>query len=383
MDNRIPVTVISGYLGAGKTTLILHLLKCKEHRRVGIIVNDLAAVNVDEKMIEKNPYFSQADRLIALTNGSISGNLRQRLVDAVYDLAASGDVDLILIESSGIVQPDMVAKFISRGKNTDGRRLSDSCRLDTNVTIVDGFRVLQQFMPGIGEYNQDFTQSNQLIINQIEFCDVLLFNKTDLLTNEQQLYLKKFIRQLQPRAKFLETRFAVVPVSKVVNTRLFDEKTELKDYDRSDDLSHFSEHHDLKFGIESFVYRRRRPFNPKRFNDWLDQWPPEITRCKGVMWLITQPERVFNISQSGRAMDIIPSGYWIASMKKWEIKKMFTVRKHLREIWDERFGDRMIELVFIGQNMNKETIIHDLDACLMREDEVVTLRDDPFRLTYH
>ncbi|MCP9334210.1 cobalamin biosynthesis protein [Lentilactobacillus hilgardii] len=133
--------------------MILHFLKCKEHRRVGIIVNDLATVNVDEKMIEKNPYFSQADRIIALTNGSISGNLCQRLVDAVYDLAVSRDFDLILIESSGIVQPDMVAKFISRGKNTDGRRLSDSCRLDTNVTIVDGFRVLQQFMPGVGECN--------------------------------------------------------------------------------------------------------------------------------------------------------------------------------------------------------------------------------------
>lgn len=133
--------------------MILHLLKCKEHRRVGINVNDLATVNVDEKMIEKNPYFSQADRIIALTNGSISGNLCQRLVDAVYDLAVLRDFDLILIESSGIVQPDMVAKFISRGKNTDGRRLSDSCRLDTNVTIVDGFRVLQQFMPGVGECN--------------------------------------------------------------------------------------------------------------------------------------------------------------------------------------------------------------------------------------
>lgn len=131
----------------------MHLLKCKEHRRVGINVNDLATVNVDEKMIEKNPYFSQADRIIALTNGSISGNLCQRLVDAVYDLAVLRDFDLILIESSGIVQPDMVAKFISRGKNTDGRRLSDSCRLDTNVTIVDGFRVLQQFMPGVGECN--------------------------------------------------------------------------------------------------------------------------------------------------------------------------------------------------------------------------------------
>ena len=149
MDKRIPVTVISGYLGAGKTTLILHLLKCKEQRRIGIIVNDLAAINVDEKTIQKSPYFSKADRLVALTNGSISGSLQQRLIDAIYQLADSGDVDLILIESSGVVQPDMVAKFVSRGENTDGRPLDKICRLDTNVTIVDGFRVLQQFVPGV------------------------------------------------------------------------------------------------------------------------------------------------------------------------------------------------------------------------------------------
>ncbi|GEP22464.1 CobW family GTP-binding protein [Lentilactobacillus diolivorans] len=382
MDKRIPVTVISGYLGAGKTTLILHLLKCKEQRRVGIIVNDLAAINVDEKTIQKSPYFSKADRLVALTNGSISGSLQQRLIDAIYRLADSGDVDLILIESSGVVQPDMVAKFVSRGENTDGRPLDKICRLDTNVTIVDGFRVLQQFVPGRGEYNQDFTQSNQLIINQIEFCDVLLFNKTDLLTPNQQDYLEKFVRQLQSHAHFLEAKFAIVPVNQVINTHLFNEETELADYDRSDDLSQFEERHDLTFGIESFVYRRRRPFNPQRFNHFLDHWSPTITRCKGVMWLITQPARVFNISQSGRAMDIIPSGYWVATLKDWEIKKMFTVRKNLREIWDNRFGDRVIELVFIGQNMDKQAIIRDLDHCLVREDEVVDSRDDPFKLKH-
>lgn len=382
MGQRVPVTIISGYLGAGKTTLILHLLKCKEGKRVGIIVNDLAAVNVDEKTIQRSPDFSKADQLVALTHGSIGGQLQQQLIDQVYRLAASGTVDLILVESSGIVQPDMAAKAVARGTTTDGEKLATVCRLDTNVTVVDGFRVLHQFMPGDGAYNQDFTQSNQLIINQIEFCDVLLFNKTDLLTAEQQAYLEKFVRQLQPRAIFLETKFAIVPVSKVINTHLFDEKHELEDYDRSDDLSHFKEHHDLKFGIESFVYRRRRPFNPMRFDAWLDQWPPAITRCKGVMWLITQPERVFTISQSGRAMDIIPSGYWIASMKDWEIKKMFTVRQNLRQIWDPRFGDRMIELVFIGQNMNRDKIIHDLDQCLMREDEVIDVRQDPFRLKH-
>ncbi|GHP14912.1 4-hydroxytetrahydrobiopterin dehydratase [Lentilactobacillus fungorum] len=382
MDKRVAVTVISGYLGAGKTTLILHLLKCKEDKRIGIIVNDMAAVNVDKKLIERSPYFSKADKLVPLTHGSISGKLQQQLADAVYQLAASGEVDVILIESSGIVQPDMVAKIIARGETTDGQALSKRCRLDTNVTIVDGFRVLHQFMPGDGAYNQDFTQSNQLIINQIEFCDVLLFNKTDLLTTEQRQYLEQFVRQLQPSAIFIETKFAVVPVNQVINTHLFDELHELEAYDRSGDLSHFSSSHDLGFGIDSFVYRRRRPFNPLRFDAWLDHWPPAITRCKGVMWVMTQPNRVFTISQAGRAMDIIPSGYWIASMKDWEIQKMFTVRKGLKKIWDARFGDRMIELVLIGQHMNQQQIIQQLDNCLMRDDDVVDIKSDPFRLQH-
>ncbi|WP_057743961.1 CobW family GTP-binding protein [Liquorilactobacillus capillatus] len=382
MTKKIPITVISGYLGAGKTTLILHLLKCKMDKRVGIIVNDLAAINVDHKTIVNSPYFSEADRIIPISDGTISTSHRQKLVDALYDLATSDEIDLILVESSGVVQPDVVAASIVKGKTSTTQELKSVCYLDTNVTIVDGFRILQQFLPGQGEYNQDFVASNQLIVNQIEFCDVLLFNKIDLLTLEQKNYLQEIVRQMQPTAQFYETKFSQIAVNKVLQTHLFNAKKSLDELNLSDPLRLLNHAHETQFKINSFVYRRRCPFHPQRFNSWLDHWPPEITRCKGVMWLKTQPARVFTISQSGRAMDIIPSGYWIATLQEWEIKKMFTVRKNLAAIWDKEFGDRMIELVFIGQNMNKDQIMHDLDTCLYQSNEPIDDVNDPFKLKH-
>lgn len=382
MSKKIPITVISGYLGAGKTTLILHLLKCKMNKRIGIVVNDLASVNVDKKAICNSPYFSEADRLIPITDGTISNKHRQKLIDAVYDLAASGAVDLILVESSGVVQPDIVAACIVKGRTSTAQELDKVCYLDTNVTIVDGFRILQQFLPGQGKYNQNFVESNQLIVKQIEFCDVLLFNKIDLLTLEQKNYLQEIVRQIQPTAKFYATKFSQIAVAKVIQTHLFNAQSSLNERNLSDPLRLLNQNAEPLLKIDSFVYRWRRPFHPQRFNSWLDRWPPEITRCKGVMWLQTQPSRVFTISQSGRAMDIIPSGYWIATLKDWEIKKMFTIRKNLAAIWDKKFGDRMIELVFIGQYMNKEQIIHDLDKCLFRENEPLDILSDPFKLKY-
>ncbi|GAJ26189.1 metal chaperone [Liquorilactobacillus sucicola DSM 21376 = JCM 15457] len=289
MSKKIPITVISGYLGAGKTTLILHLLKCKMNKRIGIVVNDLASVNVDKKAICNSPYFSEADRLIPITDGTISNKHRQKLIDAVYDLAASGAVDLILVESSGVVQPDIVAACIVKGRTSTAQELDKVCYLDTNVTIVDGFRILQQFLPGQGKYNQNFVESNQLIVKQIEFCDVLLFNKIDLLTLEQKNYLQEIVRQIQPTAKFYATKFSQIAVAKVIQTHLFNAQSSLNERNLSDPLRLLNQNAEPLLKIDSFVYRRRRPFHPQRFNSWLDRWPPEITRCKGVMWLQTQP----------------------------------------------------------------------------------------------
>ncbi|MCC5890530.1 MAG: GTP-binding protein [Alkalibacterium sp.] len=248
------------------------------------------------------------------------------------------------------------------------------------ITIADAQRLAQQFDPEIGKYNHEFLDSNQLIIKQIEYCDILLFNKLDLVADREKQYLTNLLRTLQPNARFIETTFSQVSQEQIIDTYLFDSTKPLLEDDDTDDLSDRKDTEAGDLGIESFVYRRRRPFHPARFDAWLDRWPRQVSRCKGVMWLITQPDDVFKVSQSGRAMDIIPSGYWIASLKQWEIDKMFDIRPHLQDIWHERFGDRMIELVFIGKDMDKKHIIESLDQCLYLDTEVIPYQSDPFRI---
>lgn len=372
----IPITIISGYLGSGKTTLIQHILKCKENRRIGIIVNDFSELNIDEKLIRNSIHFTEEDKLISLADGLISGSLSERLNDAIYNLANSKEVDLILVESSGIARPDKIAQAVSDGETSKGKLLSENTVLDTTVTIVDGYRLLQQFTPENGRFNDTFNDSNILIINQIEFCDVLLFNKADLLTKEEKTYLLNMVKKLQPDAKFIESTFSQVPLSSVIETKLYNKEKTIRQFNNVD-----IENEANTYGITSFVYRRRAPFHPERFDEWLNQWPKEVSRCKGVIWVVTQPNTVIKISQAGRAMDIIPSGYWIASLKKWEVEKLFTIREGLKEIWDQEYGDRMIELVFIGRGMNKEKIVEELDNCLVQKGESIVALTDPFLVT--
>lgn len=243
---------------------------------------------------------------------------------AVNQLTKSQAVDYILIESSGIAQPDLIAKSIARGETILGEKLKEFCRLDTLVSVVDAFRLLQQFTPENGRFNMEFQSSNQVIINQIECCDVLLFNKIDLISPEEKKYLLSLIRQIQPHAKIVESTFCQFPISHVLNTHLFDEKTSFRQI-----ASHLdnSSQIEKELAIQSFVYCRREPFHPERFDAWLNRWPKEIIRCKGVVWFVTQPNNAIKISQSGRAIDTSHSGYWIASLKQWEVEQMMKIRK--------------------------------------------------------
>ncbi|MFC6465126.1 CobW family GTP-binding protein [Marinilactibacillus sp. GCM10026970] len=260
MQSIIPITVVSGYLGSGKTTLIKHILKCKESKRIGIIVNDFAEINLDEQTLLKDPFFTAQDQIISLKDGSISGRLREQLVEAVYKMAASQEVDVILIESTGIGQPDKIAKALSKGGTDKGQQLSEVARLDTNVTIVDGFRLLQQFSPENGQFDEDYTESNLLIINQIEFCDVLIFNKTDLLEEKDKTELICLVKEIQPNTAFYETQFSQVTIQSVIHTKRFDEKQTIKQFDQ---VNRYEKNSENELGIESFVYRRREPFHPE------------------------------------------------------------------------------------------------------------------------
>lgn len=376
---KTPITVVSGYLGSGKTTFILNCLKNRVHERMGLIINDVSEKNVDADTIARSPYFTEKDKLIPLSKGSISSNLLPDLEKALIELAYSDSVDYIFVEGSGIATPQSIAQLIMQGQDEKGKQLSETLRIDSMITIADAQRLAQQFDPEIGKYNDAFLDSNQLIIRQIEFCDILLFNKLDLVAEKEKQYVTHLLRTLQPNARFIETTFSQVSPETVIDTYLFDPDKPLLEADDTEDLSDRKDLEAGGWGIESFVYRRRRPFHPERFDAWLDRWPKQISRCKGVMWLITQPNDVFKLSQSGRAMDIIPSGYWIASLKQWEIDKLFDIRPHLHDIWHERFGDRMIELVFIGKDMDKQHIIDTLDQCLYMDNELIPYQTDPFK----
>jgi G3E family GTPase len=375
-SDKLPITVISGYLGSGKTSLLLHLLKCKEQRRIGIIVNDVAEVNVDAKIIEKSPYFTEEDQLIPLQAGSISSDLSEELIEAVANLAKSQRVDYILVESSGIAQPDLIANYLSQGTTRQQEPLNQFCYMDTMVSVVDAYRLLQQVIPENGKFNEEFQNSNQLIMHQIEFCDVVLFNKIDLIQEKEKQYLSALIKSINPHVAIIESTYCQVPVRKVMDTQLFNQQ---KAFDYFEHNPVIAQQENSEFTVQTFVYRRRAPFHPERFDAWLNHWPKEVIRCKGVVWFGTQPENVINISQAGRAMDITHSGYWIATLKNWEIEKMKTIRQHLTDIWDDYYGDRMIELVFIGTNLNQQKMIHELDECLMKEEETIVGLKDPFQ----
>ncbi|EXJ23071.1 putative metal chaperone, involved in Zn homeostasis, GTPase of COG0523 family [Alkalibacterium sp. AK22] len=364
---HIPVTVLSGYLGSGKTTYLLNALENRTHQRLGIIVNDFSQKNVDADIIKRSPYFKKTDVLIPLSDGSISSDLLPELEAALFQLALFENVDHIFIEASGVATPRTLAQLVTQAVNAENVKLSDLTHLRAMVTVVDSARISQQFDQKNGKYNHAFLDSNQLIINQIEYCDLLVLNKLDLVTKKDRQYILDLLQTLQPSAQLIQTTFSQVSTDLLFDTQLFDHSQKLLDDWDTEDLS--QRERQARGGIESFVYHRRRPFHPERLDAWLDRWPQAVTRCKGVLWLITQPETVIKISQSGRAMDIVPAGYWIASLKTWEIEKMFDVRPHLKDIWHERFGDRMTELVFIGKDMDKDLITEGLDQCLYRDDE--------------
>lgn len=376
---RIPVTLLSGYLGSGKTTLLLHLLHDARDKRIGIVVNDLAATNIDAKTIQQSQDFTDNDKLVAISGGSIGSDYRQSFCDAIYTLANSGTIDLLVVEASGIARPQLAAKAIARGRNSEGRTLCTVCRLDTTVTIVDALRLNDVFNPTNGRFDDHFVTTNQIISDQIEFCDVLVLNKTDLITKRKRDDMKALLRVIQPKAMLIETTFSRMQSKDVLFTRRFDEQQPILDSDDTESLDRYSGNEAKAAGIHSFIYRRRLPFHPLRFDRWLDTWPPVITRCKGVMWLATQPTVVFKLSQAGRAMDLIPAGYWIAALKPDEIAEMRRVRRSLNAIWHPLFGDRMIELVFIGHGMNEPQIVAGLDGCLLRAGEPIDARCDPFR----
>ena len=379
-EKKLPVTVLSGYLGAGKTTILNHILNNREGMKVAVIVNDLSEVNIDADLIQDSGGLSRTDeKLVEMSNGCICCTLREDLLREVERLAKEQRFDYILIESTGVGEPVPVAQTFSYIDEEQGIDLTQYCKLDCMVTVVDAYRFWSDFSSGETLLDRkqavaedDVREVVDLLIDQIEFCDVLILNKCDLIDENELEELETVLRSLQPRAKFIRSNRGQVDPAEIMNTGLFDFLEASQSAGWIQEM--MKDHHTPEteeYGISSFVYERTRPFHPERLMSWMSEWPEEIVRAKGIVWLATRNDMAQSISQAGPSIQFGPAGKWAAALSEAELKEVLLEDSSVAESWNEQYGDRVNKIVFIGLDLDRLVICSELDQCLLTENELI------------
>lgn len=403
-QHEIPVLLLTGYLGSGKTTLLNRILNNEKGIKFAVIVNDIGEVNIDASLIEQGGVVGQNDdSLVALQNGCICCTLKMDLVQQICDITRLQRFDYIVIEASGICEPAPIAQTICSIPSMGAEyNLGATPRLDCIVTVVDALRMKDEFACGKNLIGSKIDEEDieNLVIQQIEFCNIILLNKASEVKPEELKYVREVVHTLQPKAEIIECDYGNVDFERILGTGMFDfdsvatsaawikeieqhhDDDEDDDDDRHDEhchhhdveectCGHHHHHHDdegeaEEYGIGTFVYYARKPFDINRFDDFVARrWPKNIIRAKGLCWFQDQPELCYIFEQAGKQVKLQNAGQWYATMPAEELKQFREENPGVNRDWDDTYGDRMEKIVFIGQKLDKELIMRELDSCLV------------------
>lgn len=422
VKKQVPVLLLTGYLGSGKTTLVNKILTNKKGIRFAVIVNDIGEVNIDAELIQKGGVVSQKDdSLVALQNGCICCTLKMDLIEQINDILRMDNFDYIVIEASGICEPAPIAQTICSIPSMGPRYMENGiARLDCIVTVVDALRMKDEFGGGdlLTRPGLDEDDIENLVIQQLEFCNIILLNKASEVTPAELDHVVRVVRAIQPKAEIIPCDYGDIDLDRIVNTGRFDfdevatsaawigeiehhhdEEEYSADHrrdhndghgdsadhhgshsdghgDSADHHAHHHHHHDHdhqheggeveEYGIGTYVYYRRRPFDLARFDEFVARfWPKGIIRCKGMCWFVDEPDVCYLFEQAGRQVGLRNAGQWYATMPEEELRELFEREEGLRRDWDDVYGDRMQKLVFIGQHLDRQAIADELDKCLL------------------
>ena len=408
--NTIPVLLLTGYLGSGKTTLLNRILGNRRGIKFAVIVNDLGEVNIDADLIEKGGIVGQKDdNLVALQNGCICCTLKMDLVEQLRDITSQGRFDYIVIEASGICEPAPIAQTICSMPTLGPEYVKDGVPVvDSIVTVVDALRMRDEFGSGKNLLKPGLAEDDieNLVIQQIEFCNIILLNKASEVTADELARIREIVRAIQPKAEIIPCDYCDIDFSKILYTGMFDfdrvatsaawidaieghhdddeeedeeHHHEHDDDDDDDEHEHHHEHHHHhhhhddegeaeEYGIGTFVYYRREPMNISRFDEFVARhWPEGVIRAKGICWFLSEPDTCYLFEQAGKQVSLRDTGQWYATMPDDELLDFMRRNPDLQRDWDDTYGDRMQKLVFIGQHMDREAITAALDACLCRQ----------------